>query len=858
MTQGDHIGDPHRVAAARRLDVRSGTHTGLDRLGDLAARLLGARASQVSLLTDEQVVAGGSGLAPGSIGSSGPLADSLCTVTARGRRPLVVTDAPADDRVATLSPVTSGQVTSYLGAPIVDGAGNIVGALCVFDPVERSWSDADVALIQQLAAAVMSELELVALSSEYELSRQRWDVAIQAAGIGSFDWDLASDRVDWDERLQALFGFAPGEYQPHVDTAFSRVHPDDRAMLDKAIGAAIEAGDGYQTDFRIVLPDASVRWVAVRGRALLDESGKATRVLGAAYDVTEIRVARDQAAHILETMTAAFFSVDRDWTVTYVNAEGERVLGRAAADLVGLNLWAEFPGADELEFGVAYRQAMDSGEPVAFEAYYPPLKAWFEVRAVPNRNRLDVYFLDITSRRDAEMEADRAATRLELIAKVSAELAATLNSEDAVPRLARLVVPALSDWCLVTLVDDDGGLRDVGWWHAEPEQLPVLEQYAGLRLEALTEASFLARARATGLPVIVADDATERIKAVLRPGTARDLLVELAPETGVVLPLRGRDRTVGLLSLFSGPKRPGLAGQALTTAKEVAERAGLAVDNARLYAQQRHMAESLQLSLLTKPPQPDHGEIEPAYRTAAEEARVGGDWYDAFLQPDGATVLVIGDVVGHDSAAAAAMGQLRGLLRGIAYTTGAGPASVLTHLDSAMRGLQIETTATAVVVRLEQSPDERERGITRLRWSNAGHPPPMVITPTGAVTELATTEADLLLGIDPGTPRIESEVALDRDSTVLLFTDGLVERRGQSLDEGLARLRAALERRAHQELKALVQGVLDDLVPKEADDDVAVIAVRLHRQDLPRPAEAGPNDVPPGVPPEPDVSPADA
>src|SRR3712207_594986 len=102
---------------------------------------------------------------------------------------------------------------------------------------------------------------------------------------------------------------------------------------------------------------------------------------------------------------------------------------------------------------------------------------------------------------------------------------------------------------------------------------------------------------------------------------------------------------------------------------QVAARAGLVLDNARLYRQQRDLAEGLQRSLLTAPPEPDHSQVVVRYVPAAEAAQVGGDWYDAFLQPDGATVVVIGDVVGHDTRAAAAMSQVRTLLRGIAVAT---------------------------------------------------------------------------------------------------------------------------------------------------------------------------------------------
>jgi serine phosphatase RsbU (regulator of sigma subunit) len=200
-------------------------------------------------------------------------------------------------------------------------------------------------------------------------------------------------------------------------------------------------------------------------------------------------------------------------------------------------------------------------------------------------------------------------------------------------------------------------------------------------------------------------------------------------------------------------------------------------------------------------------------------AQVGGDWYDAFLQPDGSTMLVIGDVVGHDAEAAAGMGQIRGLLRGIAATTGEGPAEVLTRLDQAMTLLQVETTATAVVARLERSEDERQRGLTRLS---------LLIGPAAeGPADLADVESDLLLGLGPAAARSESEVTLAVGSTVLLYTDGLVERRGQSLDEGLARLRETLVGLAGCRLDELCDRVLARMLPERPEDDAALTVVRL-------------------------------
>jgi serine phosphatase RsbU (regulator of sigma subunit) len=219
------------------------------------------------------------------------------------------------------------------------------------------------------------------------------------------------------------------------------------------------------------------------------------------------------------------------------------------------------------------------------------------------------------------------------------------------------------------------------------------------------------------------------------------------------------------------------------------------------------------------------------YRPAVEVAEVGGDWYDAFLQPSGATVLVIGDVVGHDTAAAAAMGQLRGMLRGIAYQDGPGPAAVLTELDTAVQGLGMGTMATAAIARVEQTAEERAEGLTRLRWSNAGHPPPLLLHADGRIEELAQARPELMLGVDPGARRTDSVVTVARGATLLLYTDGLVEGRDLPLDDGIARLRAALTEMAAEPLPVLCDRVIERLRPEGLQDDVALVAIRLHPQD---------------------------
>ncbi len=260
-------------------------------------------------------------------------------------------------------------------------------------------------------------------------------------------------------------------------------------------------------------------------------------------------------------------------------------------------------------------------------------------------------------------------------------------------------------------------------------------------------------------------------------------------------------------------------------------------------AEERALSDRLQQALLTPPPEPDHLHVVVRYQPAARGAQVGGDWYDAFLQPDGATVLVIGDVVGHDSRAAAAMGQLRGLLRALAYDSGEDLPEVLTRVEHAAEGLAVATMATAVLARVERHPDVPVAGTRVLRWTNAGHPPPVVLLPDGTTTVL-DSRPELMLGVDPGAVRTEHRAELPDGCTLLLYTDGLVERPGTDLDEGTAALRAALSDLGDLPLEELCTALLDRLVPGHGADDVALVAVRAHPEDRPRPAEAGPNRLP--------------
>ena len=308
-------------------------------------------------------------------------------------------------------------------------------------------------------------------------------------------------------------------------------------------------------------------------------------------------------------------------------------------------------------------------------------------------------------------------------------------------------------------------------------------------------------------------DPADFASAALRPALAQDEPLEVAGDV-IRLALGPRRTGRAVLEVRRSPLlRPDEAH--LGYLRLVASAIGQALDRVDAREGERGFSEALQRSLLTEPPRAPGLDIAARYQPATRVAKVGGDWYDAFCGPSGALTLIAGDVTGHDRRAAATMAQLRGMLRGVAYSAAGSPARALAALDRAMEGLAGGDFATAILAELEGG---------TLRWSNAGHLPPAVLGPDGSV-RLLQTPPEPLLGIGAG-PRTDHLEELEPGSAVVLYTDGLVERRGEPLDAGLARLAASLERLHELDAEAICDRLLAQLGDRR-DDDVALLVARL-------------------------------
>jgi len=420
--------------------------------------------------------------------------------------------------------------------------------------------------------------------------------------------------------------------------------------------------------------------------------------------------------------------------------------------------------------------------------------------------------------------AEVATARLAVLSEASRALSATLKVETIVTRLARLTVPRLADFCTVDLTDEEsrGGTHSAAIVAVDPqlEAILALAERTAPRFD--NPVSAVARVVATGEPVLMASIGDDYIRALAPTDDQAQRYRSLRMTSAMVVPLVARGNVLGVLSLVSTDRSGRTYDEEdLTLAVELGQRGGLAIDNARLFTAEHNVAVALQRSLLPRLPRVTGLRLAARYIVSADGAAVGGDWYDVLALPDGTTGLAIGDVMGHDIRAAAAMGQLRSVLRSYAWERSS-PAMVLDRMDRLVQGLGMADLATAIYARVEPRP---EGGLVSLRWANAGHLPPILQLPSGAV-QLLEGASSVMIGVGPEGPRTEAAMELTSGSSLVLYTDGVIEDRRRGLDESLAKLlEIVAEHRPAEGPDVLCERILK--VNPDPDDDVAILVAQV-------------------------------
>ncbi|MFG2578894.1 PP2C family protein-serine/threonine phosphatase [Streptomyces malaysiensis] len=421
-----------------------------------------------------------------------------------------------------------------------------------------------------------------------------------------------------------------------------------------------------------------------------------------------------------------------------------------------------------------------------------------------------------------ERKADTTRVeRLALLTEAWAALASTLDLSEGLRRVCRILTRRLGDWCVVDLLREPGRLDRVSVVHRTPEVLPP-GRYEG-RLPPVPEDAVgpLPRVLRGAGPLLLTDIPPP--SQAIDPLHARqlELFHQLEARSAIVSPLRARREVLGALTVSrTDPCHP-FTEEDVPLVEDLVRGLAIQVDNARLHQETQHIAERFQRALLPALPEIGHLQMAARYAPSRTTAQVGGDWYDCFVLPEGDTVLVIGDVTGHDLQAAVAMSALRHMLRGIAVDRQEPPGDVLRRLDMANHTLYQNATATCIYALIKGE----EQGPWWLEHASAGHLPPLLTTREGDTRYLEGGGGGLLLGMHPELPRPTGRDPLPAHSTLLLFTDGLIERHGESLSHGQTRLRQHTAALARAPLDVFCDELVGGLVT-DGTDDIALLALR--------------------------------
>jgi PAS domain S-box-containing protein len=539
-----------------------------------------------------------------------------------------------------------------------------------------------------------------------------------------------------------------------------------------------------------------------------------------------------------------------DNPLVWVNPAFSRVTGYSLDESVGRNCrFLQGPGTDAGTVG-QLRQEMAACRPVTLTLlnyrkdgtpFYNELSvspvfdadhhllAFVGVQAdVTERVRIEgqrrqAHAAERTARRDAEA----ARLRLGLLAEATTQLAATLDVDETLQRLSDLIVPSLADWVMINLVDAQGSIDTTVAKHRFGRS-DLVTRFTELVGQSLTDRSSTRRVLEGGDPVLLADGSIDRWQGFIDSDELTDLTVELGVRSVMCVPLVARRRRIlGSVTFVSGPSGRRFDEEDLAVAADLGRRAGLTFDNARLYEHEHRVAETLQRSLLPHLPPVAGLAVAARYLPGDADADVGGDFYELLPLPDGSVGFAAGDVVGHDLTAAAAMGHLRGLLRACAWNSAEDgrtePTEVLERVDRLVQGLDVVPLATLLYGRLVRP--VVPGAAWEFSYANAGHPPPLLRHPDGSVEVLDAAQG-VLLGVVEVPTRHSATVQLLPESTLVAFTDGLVERRDDSIDNGIARLVEVLGAAGGAGPDRIVDQLMATL-GAERSDDTAVIAVHV-------------------------------
>lgn len=695
-------------------------------------------------------------------------------------------------------------------------------------------------------AAVRSarERELRQIGPERERTA-RLSFALHTGKVGSWSWDVATGEVVWDRELEALFGVAPGQFSGTFEDWVSRLDPRDRERVIATVQEMVNTKTSVRFDHRCVWPDGSVHWLEGVGDVLV-RGGRVVSGFGLSIDIDERvrqidernrllemeRSARERSEYLIgvnaaigETLatdeimarvTASAVPGLADWCAVLVSIDRPRakpLLVYSHADPAEMEKADQFLGSHPFDpdapFGAAavirtgHTEFIRDIDPALFTGDAAILTP-FGIRSavtVPLKGALGTLgSLQLIRTGDRVFDEGEVALAEELARRVGS----ALNNAVLFARQSRIRA------ALETQQRLDARLN-VASTRSEIRDIIIELDWVTAEIQKAVLYLYDERGELTSADSSSSEPADEaRFASLIAMGRARR-------PGELVLPIVMMRSNLGLLVLEFAAERE-LSIEELSTFETIANRCGGALERARLYEEARDAALMLQRRLMpTLPVPPSWLEVAAIYQPTPG-GEVGGDWFQLLEAPGGRIVAVVGDAVGHGLGAAAAMGQLRGAIAG-AVAGDPDPDRVLAATERFAATADDTLFATVACILLDAGPV--------VRYACAGHLPPAWVRPGEPPRLLDGGRRPLLGAGQPDAMSVAVSAEFAAGDTIVVYTDGLVERRGEPLDLGVARLLVALGALAKESVDDVCRGLIDELTPgRDIEDDIALLVLR--------------------------------
>jgi serine phosphatase RsbU (regulator of sigma subunit)/PAS domain-containing protein len=709
-------------------------------------------------------------------------------------------------------------------------------------------------------AVARAQRERAVIAAKPALDRAaRLAAVMQAGKIGEWWWDLGTGRVGWDIEAAALFGLGPTDFDGTYEAWLEHVHPDDHDHVRAAVEAGLARREAFRFDHRCVWPDGTIHWLEGIGEVTVDGDGEPTGAVGLVFNVDERYRELDERAHLVEVEQLARRRAEfvariqgvlaNSLDVTEILERVTEALVPDLADWCSVVLAIDRPRDDPLIVAAHADPRMRTwAREVQRRFPYDPEAQWGAANVIRTGERevmsnLAAFRVPDRSEREVIEQADvdsvvtvaivgplgvlgalqliRGRERhaftdneLELIDELAGRCGAALHTAilftrqttsraalDTLQRVSGGLASASTrlDVARAVIAHSTGGLRATGaaMFLMTPQGLELLgsDGLGGPHIDAI--AGFARR--------IVGEDSLANHTTALAPGLS-----------ALVAPLRILSRTVGALAFgFAEPRT--FADEEVSMLVSLAARCAGALERAGLFERERETALVLQRRLLPDIPiVPEWLEVAARYEPAAQ-GRIGGDWYQLVDAAPGRVLAVVGDAVGHGVPSAAAMGQLRASIATAVASTSDADATLGIVDAFAAQGMDT-IGATAAFAWFDQS--------GWLQYGSAGHPP-MLLAPADGPVRLLDEGRRPLLGFSSSVvaPAGIAEVPFRSGDLALMYTDGLVERRRETIDVGLTRLVRSVEQLRHRRPAEICDELVAHLGGVQTDD-VAVLALR--------------------------------